>query len=98
MSDRLTKVLVAPHLSEKSMFVKEADNVYVFRVRPDANKVEIKAAVEKFFEVKVSDVTTVNVRRRKKRMGRYTGHTAAWKKAYVSVVPGSGEIEYFEGT
>ncbi len=98
MSDRLTKILLAPHLSEKSMFVKEADNVYVFRVRPDANKIEIKTAIEKLFEVTVNDVRTVNVKPRKRRVGRYMGKKAAWKKAYVTVEPGSGEIEYFEGT
>ena len=98
MSDRLTQVLLAPHLSEKSMFVKDADNVYVFRVRPDANKLEIKRAVETFFEVKVQNVTTSNVKPRKRRVGRQLGKKAAWKKAYVTVEPGSGEIEYFEGT
>jgi len=98
MSNRLNHILLAPHLSEKSMFVKENDNVYVFRVRPDANKLEIKAAVEKHFEVVVNDVKTSNVKARKRRVGRHLGKTAAWKKAYVTVKPGSGEIEYFEGT
>ena len=98
MSDRLHSILRAPHLSEKSMFVKENDNVYVFKVRTDANKLEIKRAVESHFEVKVNDVRTVNVKARKRRVGRNMGKTAAWKKAYVTVEPGSGEIEYFEGT
>ncbi|MDJ0837401.1 MAG: 50S ribosomal protein L23 [Acidobacteriota bacterium] len=98
MSDRLHSILRAPHLSEKSMFVKEKDNVYVFKVRTDANKLEIKRAVESHFEVKVNDVRTVNVKARKRRVGRNMGKTAAWKKAYVTVEPGSGEIEYFEGT
>ena len=98
MSNRLNHILLAPHMSEKTMFVKEKDNVYVFRVRPDANKLEIKAAVEKHFEVVVNDVKTSNVKARKRRVGRHLGKTAAWKKAYVTVKPGSGEIEYFEGT
>ena len=98
MSDRMNKILLAPHLSEKSMFVKENDNVYVFRVRTDANKPEIKQAVEKHFGVDVTEVTTSKVKARKKRVGRHMGKTASWKKAYVSVRPGSGEIEYFEGT
>ena len=98
MSDRLNSILRAPHLSEKSMFVKENDNVYVFKVRTDANKQEIKRAVETHFEVKVNDVRTVNVRARKKRVGKHMGKTASWKKAYVTVAPGSGEISYFEGT
>ena len=80
MSERLNQILRAPHLSEKSMARKEAENVYVFRVLPNANKNEIKQAVEGHFGVVVTDVRT------------------AWKKAYVTVKPGSGEIEYFEGT
>lgn len=98
MNSRLNQVLQAPLLSEKSMFVKEKDNVYVFKVRPDANKLEIKSAVEAHFEVVVSNVQTCNVKARKRRVGRHQGKTASWKKAYVSVEPGSGEIEYFEGT
>jgi len=98
MSDRLNRVLVAPHLSEKSMAEKERENVHVFRVRPDANKIEIKAAVEKHFGVTVDNVRTVNVKPRQRRVGRHIGKTAAWKKAYVTVRPDSGEIEYFEGT
>lgn len=95
---RLNKILLAPHLSEKSMEVKESDNVYVFRVLPDANKVEIKQAVQKHFGVVVDSVTTSKVKPRSRRVGRHMGKTAAWKKAYVKVQPGSGEIEYFEGT
>lgn len=98
MSDRLNQVLQTPHLSEKSMFVKENDNVYVFRVLTDANKIEIKNAVERHFDVEVTDVRTANVRPKKRRVGKYMGKTASWKKAYVTVKPGSGEIEYFEGT
>ena len=80
------------------MFSKEKENVYVFRVLPDANKIEIKTAVEKHFEVKVTNVRTCTVRPKKRRLGKYVGKTAGWKKAYVTVKPGSGEIEYFEGT
>ena len=99
MSERLSQVLRRPHLSEKSLARKEKENVYVFRVLPDANKIEIKQAVEKHFEgVKVTDVRTCNVKPKKRRVGRHIGKTAAWKKAYVTVLPGSGEIEYFEGT
>ena len=98
MSNRTSAILLAPHLSEKSMFVKENNNVYVFRVRPDANKIEIKNAVETHFKVEVTDVKTSMVKPRKRRVGRQMGKKASWKKAYVSVLPGSGEIEYFEGT
>jgi len=98
MKSRLNKILLAPHLSEKSLTVKAVANVHVFKVRPDANKIEIKQAVEFHFGVKVSDVRTVNVHPRMRRVGRHMGKTAAFKKAYVTVVPGSGTIEYFEGT
>jgi large subunit ribosomal protein L23 len=98
MTHRLNEILRAPHLSEKSMIAKEANNVYVFRCRPDANKLEIKAAVEHHFGVKVTKVRTLEVKPKKRRLGRYVGKSAAWKKAYVTVEPGSGEIEYFEGT
>lgn len=98
MSERLNHVLQAPHLSEKSMFVKEQDNVYVFRVLPNANKLEIKRAVESHFNVVVTDVRTAKVKPKKRRLGKYLGKRSTWKKAYVTVKPGSGEIEYFEGT
>lgn len=98
MSERLRKILLAPLLTEKSLDQKTNRNVYVFRVRPDANKIEIKSAIEKFFDVEVTNVRTCNVKPKKRRMGRFVGKTAAWKKAYVTVKPGSGEIEYFEGT
>ena len=73
MSERLNQILQAPHLSEKSMFTKEKENVYVFRVLPDANKIEIKTAVEKHFEVQVTNVRTCTVRPRKRRLGKYVG-------------------------
>jgi large subunit ribosomal protein L23 len=98
MSERMNHVLQAPHLSEKSMFVKEEDNVYVFRVLPDANKLEIKRAVERHFDVVVTNVRTANVKPKKRRLGKYMGKRSSWKKAYVTIKPGSGEIEYFEGT
>jgi len=98
MNSRLSHILLAPHLSEKSMFVKDKDNVYVFKVRPDANKIEIKKAVETHFKVAVSDVKTSLVKPPRKRVGKSMGRKASWKKAYVTVTPGSGEIEYFEGT
>ena len=98
MSERMNQILQTPHLSEKSMFVKENDNTYVFKVRKDANKTEIKQAVEFHFGVEVTNIQTCNVRPKKRRVGRHIGKTASWKKAYVTVKPESGEIEYFEGT
>jgi len=95
---RLNKILVAPHLSEKSLALKAEANVHVFKVLPDANKIETKQAVEFHFGVKVANVRTVKVKPPLRRVGRHMGKTAAFKKAYVTIVPDSGEIEYFEGT
>jgi large subunit ribosomal protein L23 len=87
--ERLMNVLLNPHLSEKSTVVAEDHNQIVFRVRPDANKSEIRQAVELLFEVKVADVTVVNCRGKLKRHGVQYGQRAAWKKAYVKLAPGS---------
>lgn len=98
MNNRLNHVLVAPHLSEKGMDQKAFQNVHIFKVRSDANKIEIKKAVELHFGVKVLKVTTATVKPKQRRVGRNLGTRSGWKKAYVTVQPGSGEIEYFEGT
>jgi large subunit ribosomal protein L23 len=86
--ERLLKVLVAPHVSEKSTLAADSANQTVFRVLPDATKSEIKAAVEKLFEVKVARVQTVNMRGKAKRFGRLEGRRNHWKKAYVTLAPG----------
>jgi large subunit ribosomal protein L23 len=80
-------VLVAPHVSEKS--ARGADNgQYVFRVRTDASKPEIRDAVELMFEVKVAAVQVVNVGGKLKRFGRFNGKRSDWKKAYVRLTAG----------
>ena len=71
--ERLLKVLKAPHVSEKSTMAAEAGNTVVFKVAKDANKAEIKAAVEKLFEVEVDSVRTVNVKGKTKRHGMSFG-------------------------
>jgi large subunit ribosomal protein L23 len=81
-------VIVGPHVSEKSTALADASNQVVFKVRPDATKKEIKDAVEVLFEVKVRNVTVTNVRGKVKRHGQSKGRQAAWKKAYVRLVPG----------
>ncbi|MGI6167413.1 MAG: 50S ribosomal protein L23 [Eubacteriales bacterium] len=71
---------------------------YVFKVHPKATKPEIASAVEELFGVEVKDVNTVNMKRKPKRLGyRPAGYTAAWKKAIVTLKPGSKTIEFFEG-
>ena len=86
--ERLMTVLVAPHVSEKSATVAEKSNQFVFRVRRDSTKPEIKAAVELMFEVKVDAVRTVNVAGKAKRFGGRPGRRSDFKKAYVSLAAG----------
>src|SRR4030081_4149093 len=85
---RLMQVLLAPQVSEKSTFVGEKNNQYVFRVAADATKPEIKAAVELMFKTKVKSVQVTNVKGKDKRSGRLEGRRRNWKKAYVSLLPG----------
>lgn len=86
--ERLMTVLLAPHVSEKGARVAESDNQIVFRVRRDASKPEIKAAVELMFEVKVDSVRVVNVAGKSKRFGGREGRRSDFKKAYVSLAEG----------
>lgn len=86
--ERLMQIILAPVVSEKSTLVAEKWQQAAFRVTSDATKQEVKAAVELLFGVKVLGVTTVNVKGKVKRFGRVTGARKAWKKAYVSLVPG----------
>jgi large subunit ribosomal protein L23 len=86
--DFLAGVLVAPHVSEKSARIAMQGNQYVFRVRTDATKPEIRAAVEMMFEVKVDTVRVVNQAGKIKRFGRTPGRRQDWKKAYVRLAEG----------
>ena len=86
--ERLINVLIAPHVSEKSARVAEQGGQYVFRVRTDASKPEIKAAVEFMFDVKVRSVQVVNQVGKRKRFGRFEGRRSDWKKAYVRLQAG----------
>jgi len=85
-----------PLLTEKSDRLRETDNQYCFEVAVGANKLEVKAAIESLFEVKVSSVRTQNRIGKAKRMGRFTGKRADWKKAIVTLKEGE-VIELFEG-
>lgn len=85
--ERLLKVILAPHISEKATNAAEINTV-VFKVLKDANKTEIKQAVEKLFEVEVSSVRTVNTKGKVKRHGMSFGKRSDWKKAYVSLKEG----------
>ena len=86
--ERLMQIILAPQVSEKSTFVGEKNNQYVFRVVADATKPEIRAAVELMFKTKVKSVQVTNVKGKEKRFGRFMGRRSGWKKAYVSLLPG----------
>ena len=86
------RILRGPCLTEKANFQLEDTGKVVFKVDPNANKIEIKKAVEKMFDVKVKNVRTANMHGKEKRVGRYTGMTKDWKKAYVTL--SEGEINF----
>ena len=86
-------IILAPVITEKSETLKTNNNVYVFKVAKKANKTQIKNEIEKQFGVKVVNVNTVNAVQKKRRVGRYTGLSTAYKKAYVKLAEGSS-IEY----
>lgn len=83
-------------LTEKGNVLRERENVYLFEVKLDANKAQIRNAVEKLFNVHVADVRTLIVRGRMRRMGRGYAKTRNWKKALVTLKEGQ-QIEVFEG-
>lgn len=91
----LLHVLAAPVITEKGTLVNEQGNQFVFRVRPEANKVEIRRAVETFFKVKVEKVHTLNYLGKNRRVGKWMGKRPRWKKAYVTLAPGQ-RIDFFE--
>ncbi|MTI64889.1 50S ribosomal protein L23 [Methylophaga sp.] len=88
-SERLTKVILGPVVAEKASRVAENNNQVVLKVLPNANKTEIKQAVETLFDVKVASVSTTNVKGKVKRTGRIMGKRSDWKKAYVTLADGA---------
>jgi len=91
--ERLTTVLVAPHITEKTSLMMANNNQYAFRVRRDADKTEVKQAVELMFDVKVARVQVVNEPGKPRRFDKTIGRTQDWKKAYVRLAPGQA-IDY----
>jgi len=89
-------IIIRPIISEHSMD-QLADRKYTFAVALDANKIEIKKAVEEVFGVKVESVNTMRVLGKIKRMGVHTGKRPDWKKAIVKLTEDSKTIEFFEG-
>jgi large subunit ribosomal protein L23 len=86
--ERIYKVLLGPHISEKATVVADKSGQFVFRVAPDATKPEIKTAVEQLFEVKVRSVQVLNVKGKTKRTARGVGKRNDVRKAYVSLADG----------
>jgi len=91
--ERLMNLLLAPHVTEKTSLGMQQRNQYAFRVRRDATRTEVKAAVELMFGVKVEGVQVVNEPGKTRRFGRTTGRTQDWKKAYVRLASGQS-IDY----
>ena len=82
-------IIKKPCLTEKSNLLQETNNTVTFKVDPRANKIEIRQAVEKLFDVKVAHVRTVSMRGKKRRIGiKSQGRTSDWKKAYVTLAEG----------
>ena len=91
--ERLLKILLAPHVSEKSNRLTDRHSQVTFKVTRDATKPEIRDAVELLFKVKVTGVTVLNVKGKRKRFGALAGRRSDWKKAYVSLEAGH-EIDF----
>ncbi|RME68065.1 MAG: 50S ribosomal protein L23 [Nitrospirae bacterium] len=89
-------IILRPVLTEKAMQLKEKENKIVVEVARDANKIEIKNAFEALFNVKVEKVATVNIKPKKKRLGRFEGRTRAWKKAIITLKKGE-KLDFIEG-
>jgi len=87
MDTKYLEIIKAPLITEKSRMEQE-NGKYVFLVSPKATKTEIKDAIEKIFKVKVVEISTLNVKPKKKRVGRYTGLTNRSKKAIVKLAEG----------
>ena len=91
--EQLMNVLIAPHVTEKTSLAMQNNNQYTFRVRRDANKTDIRQAVELMFDVKVKAVQVLNEPGKTRRFGKLMGRTQDWKKAYVSLAEGQ-TIDY----
>ena len=89
-------IILKPVITEESM-MGTAFKKYTFKVAKDANKAELKAAIEEVFGVKVAKVNTMNCKGHLRRYGRYQGYTPSWKKAIVTLTEDSNTIDFFDG-
>lgn len=94
---RTQEIIRRPLITEKSTVQREDKNIIAFEVHRDANKIEVKRAVEAQFKVKVAEVRIARVHGKVRRQGRYSGRRPDWKKAWVRLVEGEKQIEFFEG-
>jgi large subunit ribosomal protein L23 len=94
---RIQEVIRRPLITEKSTEMREDNNIVAFEVHRDANKIDVKKAVEDRFKVKVAEVRIARMHGKMRRQGRYSGHRPDWKKAYVRLAAGEKQIEFFEG-
>jgi large subunit ribosomal protein L23 len=90
----IENVLKRPVITEKSTYIKENLRTVAFKVERNANKLQIKDAVEEIYKVKVESVRTAIFHGKKRRQGRYTGRRPDWKKAYVTLKEGEKMIEF----
>ena len=88
-NERLYKIILGAHISEKASVIADDVNQFAFKVAKDATTPEIKEAVEKIYEVEVKKVSVINVKGKVKRSWRGTSRKTSWKKAYVSLVAGN---------
>ena len=91
------QIIRRPLVTEKSTILREEENVISFEVAGNANKIQVKQAVEELFKVKVEEVRLFNVRGKMKRMGRFVGKRRDWRKAYVRLKAGEKAPEFIEG-
>ena len=96
MSKLAHDIILKPIITEESM-MGTAFKKYTFKVAKDANKAEIKSAIEEVFGVKVAKVNTMNCKGHLRRYGRFQGYTPAWKKAIVTLTEDSNTIDFFDG-
>jgi large subunit ribosomal protein L23 len=87
-------IVIAPVITEKSERQMQDGNTYTFKVSINANKIEIKQAIERIFSVKVLDVNTIRMMGKPKRLGRYSGKRPDWKKAIVTLRAGDKIAEF----
>jgi large subunit ribosomal protein L23 len=96
MKLKTTDIIIAPLVTEKSTDLKDKERLLCFKVHRDANKIEIKKAVEELFKTRVEYVRVLNYKGKQKRFGRFTGRRPNWKKAYVKLKEDAKMVEYIE--